>query len=423
MGRMSDHKHKSLLMNLPVGVAYQKIVLDEQGEPIDFIYLEMNDLFARLVGIEREQAIGQRATSVIPRFRESVMDWVELYGRVALLDEEVRTEFTSSYLGKTFQGTAFSHEPEHFTTIFTDISHLKEMEEQLRAAQEKLEGEMEVQTRRLDEAQDELEKEAIRSREADQQAKLFRTLLDQSGDAIFVLDMGTGRVLDANLRASAMVRLGRDELADAAFWEIMSEMADAAAWHRHVREVRAGRSLFEGHLRNVAGDLTPVEVNARIVQGTGLDFNVSVVRNITDRRLRDEELQMILGTAMDGYLLVEANGLISEVNQAYCDLMGRSHEALVDSPVVELEEKPNPERMQHHLAAVAERGYDRYEDRHRHLDGSVIPIDVSVRATGVGRTVRFHYFVRDRSLTERYESDVAELRAELERCKKESFDV
>jgi diguanylate cyclase len=78
-------------MNLPVGVAYQKIILDEQGEPIDFVYLEMNDLFARLVGIERDQAIGQRATSVIPRFRESVMDWVKLYGRVALLDEEVRT--------------------------------------------------------------------------------------------------------------------------------------------------------------------------------------------------------------------------------------------------------------------------------------------------------------------------------------------
>jgi PAS domain S-box-containing protein len=410
-------------MNLPVGVAYQKIVVDEQGEPIDFVYLEMNDLFARLVGIERDQAIGQRATSVIPRFRESLMDWVKLYGRVALLDEEVRTEFTSSYLGKTFQVTAFSHEPEHFTTIFTDISHLKEMEEQLRAAQVRLEGEVAVQAQRLDETQEELERETTRSEVADQQAKLFRTLLDQSGDAIFVLDMGTGRVLDANLRASAMLRLGRDELMEASFWEVMVEMADAAAWHRHVREVREGRRLFEGHLRNVAGDLTPVEVNARIVQGIGLDFMVSVVRNITGRRLRDEELQMILGTAMDGYLLVEANGLISQVNHAYCSLVGRSPETLIDTPVAELEAQPNSGSMQHHLAAISERGYDRFEARHRHLDGSVVPIEISARATGVGRTVRFHFFLRDRSLAERYQTEVAKLSEELGRLEKENLDV
>jgi len=423
MERLFDHKHKTLLMNLPVGVAYQRIVLDGAGEPIDFVYLEMNDLFARLVGIERDQAIGQRATAVIPRFRESVMDWVELYGRVALHDEEVRTEFTSSYLGKTFQVTAYSHEPQHFTTIFTDISHLKEMEEQLRAAQTRLEGEVAVQTRLLDETQVELQRETSRTEAADQQAQLFRTLLDQSGDAIFVLDMGTGRVLDANLRASAMVRLGRDELSESTFWESMVEMVDVGAWHRHVREVRAGRRLFEGHLRNVAGDLTPVEVNARIVQGTGQDFMVSVVRNITGRRLRDEELQTILSTALDGYLLVEANGLISQVNHAYCSLVGRTADGLVDTAMAELEEQPNPGRMQHHLAAIAERGYDRFEASHRHMDGSVVPLEVSARATGVGRTVRFHFFLRDRTYIEKCRAETAKLREELKSLRKENLDV
>jgi PAS domain S-box-containing protein len=297
------------------------------------------------------------------------------------------------------------------------------MEEQLRAAQARLEGEVAVQAQRLDETQEELERETTRSEVADQQAKLFRTLLDQSGDAIFVLDMGTGRVLDANLQASAMLRLGRDELMEASFWKVMVELPDAAAWHRHVREVRAGRRLFEGHLRNLVGDLTPVEVNARIVQGIGLDFMVSVVRNITGRRLRDEELQMILGTAMDGYLLVEANGLISQVNRAYCSLVGRSPETLIDTPMADLEEQPNSGSLQHHLAAIAERGYDRFEANHRHLDGRVVPLEVSARATGLGRTVRFHFFLRDRSLAARYQADEVELSEVLERLRKESTDV
>ena len=423
MDRMSDHKYGTLLMNLPVGVAYQKIILDEAGEPVDFVYLEMNDLFARLVGIERDQAIGQRATAVIPRFRESVMDWIDLYGRVAMHDEEVRTEFTSEYLGRTFQVTAFSPEPEHFTTIFTDISHLKEMEAQLRVAQARLEGEMAVQSRRLGETQEELERETSRSEAADQQAQLFRTLLDQSGDAIFVLDMSTGRVVDANLQASAMVRLGRDEMAATAFWEMMVEMVDEGAWHRHVRDVRSGRRLFEGHFRNVAGDLTPVEVNARIVQGTGLDYMVSVVRNVTERRLHDQELKAILGTALDGYLLVEANGIISQVNEAYCDLVGQSSGDLIDTALADLEEVPDSGRTLHHLAAIAERGYDRFEARHCRADGSVLPLEVSARATGVGRTVRFHFFLRDRTLAEQCDNETARLREELAQMSKENPNV
>ena len=423
MDRVADHKYRSLLMNLPVGVAYQRIVLDDSGEPVDFVYLEMNDLFARLVGIEREQAIGQRATAVIPRFRESGMDWVKLYGQVALEDAEVHTEFTSSYLGKTFQVTAFSDEPEYFTTIFTDITHLKVLEAQMRAAQALLEGEVKMQSQRLDESQLQLEEESRRSTAADQQAQLFRTLLDQSGDAIFVLDMNSGQILDANLRAAAMVRLGRDELADSHFWELMVEMANEESWHRHVREVREGRRLFEGHLRNVAGDLTPVEVNARVVQGTGRDFMVSVARNVTGRRLQDEELQALLGTALDGYLLVEANGLISRVNQAYCDLVGRSVDSLVDMPIAELEEQPNPGRMELHLAAIAERGYDRFEACHRHLDGTVIPLEISARATGVGRTVRYHFFLRDRTLLEKCLRETTKLREEIASLRARSSDV
>ena len=82
-GGHSDDSHSALLLNLPVGVAFQEIILDDAGRPVDFVYQEMNHLFAELVGIDRSQALGKRATEVIPRFKESSIDWFDLFFHAA----------------------------------------------------------------------------------------------------------------------------------------------------------------------------------------------------------------------------------------------------------------------------------------------------------------------------------------------------
>jgi PAS domain S-box-containing protein len=419
MDRGAERRYRSLLMNLPVGVAFQRIVLDPQGVPVDFVYLEMNDLFAQLVGIEREQAIGQRATQVIPRLEESATDWVSLYGKVALHGEEVRTEFHSTYLNRTFQVTAFSSEPDHFTAIFTDITHLKEVEESLRTARTLLEGKVARQDETLERVRRELDLAANRSQIANEEAQLFRTLLDQASDAVFVLAVPSGTIQDANLQASAMSRLGRDELLGRQVWEILTEFGDERGWHRHVGEVREGRRLSTGHLRNTAGDATPVECSSRLVHGAGCDYLVSVVRNVTERQVREAEQLALVQATHDGYLLVEANGAISQVNDAYCAMTGRTRAEILALPLAALEVEPHAERTAMHLAAIAERGFDRFRALHHHANGHTLHLDASATASGMGRSVRFHFFFRDTTSLKAARLALAQRDEEIARLKTE----
>ncbi len=48
------------------GFALHKIIVDEKGRPIDYVFLEINDAFGKLTGLKREDIIGKRVTEVLP---------------------------------------------------------------------------------------------------------------------------------------------------------------------------------------------------------------------------------------------------------------------------------------------------------------------------------------------------------------------
>ena len=66
--RESEERYRSLFDNMLEGYAYCKMVF-EDGEPQDFIYLDVNQAFERLTGLKN--VIGKKVTEVIPGIRES----------------------------------------------------------------------------------------------------------------------------------------------------------------------------------------------------------------------------------------------------------------------------------------------------------------------------------------------------------------
>ena len=76
------------------GFAYCKMLFDDQMRPVDFVYLEVNDAFGKLTGLEG--VTGKKVTEVIPGIREAHPELFEIYGRVALTGrpERFEIEFT-----------------------------------------------------------------------------------------------------------------------------------------------------------------------------------------------------------------------------------------------------------------------------------------------------------------------------------------
>src|ERR1035437_435532 len=57
-----------------------RMLFDEAGQPIDWIYLDVNAAFEALTGLA--DVTGKRVTEVIPGVREANPELFEIYGRV-----------------------------------------------------------------------------------------------------------------------------------------------------------------------------------------------------------------------------------------------------------------------------------------------------------------------------------------------------
>jgi PAS domain S-box-containing protein len=130
----SEEKYRTLFTSMLDGFAYHKILLDEDGHPVDYLFLEVNDAFEQLTGLKRSDIIGKTATEIIPDRGGSEFDWIGTYGRVALTGEVVKFDQYSNHLGKWYAVSATSPKEGYFVTIFNDVTALKESEKRFRSA-------------------------------------------------------------------------------------------------------------------------------------------------------------------------------------------------------------------------------------------------------------------------------------------------
>ena len=133
-----------------------------------------------------------------------------------------------------------------------------------------------------------------------------------------------------------------------------------------------------------------------------LKSGFGTVQDITERKLSEEQYRTIVRTAMDGFWLVDAEGKIIDVNDSYCRLTGYSREELLAMSIGDVEAVEVPEETAHHIERVKEKGYDRFETRHRSKDGRTIDVEVSVNFME-DEGGRFFVFIRD--ITERKRAD------------------
>ncbi|MDO9576261.1 MAG: response regulator [Candidatus Cloacimonadales bacterium] len=127
----SENRYRTLFANMQNGLAYHKIITNEDETPIDYIFLNINDSFEWLTGLKRENIIGKRVTEVLPGIENDPSGWIEKYGKVALTGRSVRFENFSTNFKKWFSVNAYSPQKGYFVTIFEDITERKHAEEEL----------------------------------------------------------------------------------------------------------------------------------------------------------------------------------------------------------------------------------------------------------------------------------------------------
>ena len=133
--RDREEKYRLLVEHAVSAVALHEILLDEDGRPVDYIFLEANPAFETHTGLRTADILGRRVTEVLPG-TESV--FIETFGKIAVQGGSVSFEQFSGQLGRYFLIHAYQPSPGRFATVFTDITHRKQAEQALRQSEQRL---------------------------------------------------------------------------------------------------------------------------------------------------------------------------------------------------------------------------------------------------------------------------------------------
>ena len=113
-----------------------EMVFNEKGEPIDYVFLEVNPIWEKVVGIKAGNVIGKRILEIMPNIEQN---WIDRYGRIVLTG--ISEEFVDYNAGtqKYYNVFAYKHEGNKFAVVFNDITDKKQFEQELIVAKEKAE--------------------------------------------------------------------------------------------------------------------------------------------------------------------------------------------------------------------------------------------------------------------------------------------
>ncbi len=118
----SERKFRLLFQNLTAGFALTKILVDEEGIPVDCLFVEVNPAFELMTGRKVDDITGQRFSELFPG---ADPHWVECFGKAGLTGIPQRMEQHSAILNRDFDVLAYSPQLGFCAAVFNDITERK----------------------------------------------------------------------------------------------------------------------------------------------------------------------------------------------------------------------------------------------------------------------------------------------------------
>lgn len=159
---------------------------------------------------------------------------------------------------------------------------------------------------------------------------------------------------------------------------LTAAVALAAVWGRRSAKLTRENQQLRDRLDDVEAARCRSQSESRILRRKLESVGDQVARSHeVDARARRlaERNDVILRTSMDGFFVVGEDYRFLEVNQAFAGMLGYTVDELLSMTIVELEA---PDEHRAHGSSFARTGLHQFPTAHRHRDGHIVHLEISV---------------------------------------------
>ncbi|MBE0618094.1 MAG: PAS domain S-box protein, partial [Proteobacteria bacterium] len=365
---------------------YQHVIsaTDDAVSLVDdsYVYRIANEAYARRTGRAREDIIGHSVEEVLGSevFQELVREKLDrcLQGETI----RYRSWFAFPTAGRRFQEVTYSPLREQGSAVTGVLVNARDITEQ---------------------------EEARASVAASEER--FRALAETAPVGVYLTDRD-GRCTWVNRRWLEMAGMEFEEaLGDGWIQGVHPEDRPQirASWRQMVAsEGRWGvtyRFLApDGKVTEIYGLARPLRDPSGTVTGyVGINTDVSALREAqTAVRESEAKYRATVETQADGFLMLDREGRVLEVNDAYVRRSGYTREELLTRNIADLDADESREETAARVATAIREGNDLFETRHRAKDGTPWQVEVNTSYWPIAGG-RFFSFVRDLNRRKRAE--------------------
>lgn len=226
-----------------------------------------------------------------------------------------------------------------------------------------------------------LQDELRERKQAQEELLQFRKVMDESSDAIYMIDPETSGYIDFNRSAHERLGYSREELSRKRVIDIAEHVKNIHDWRARLHLVREkGELIFETIYCRKDGTRFPVEVSARMLDYGDGTVMVASVRDITERKLAEVALReseerfrkVFQSSPVAICITTLEEGRLLDANYAYWDLTGYIPEESLGRNAIELKMWDAPEeRVAFVKNLKLRKSYFNPEDYFYHTDGSL----------------------------------------------------
>lgn len=245
----------------------------------------------------------------------------------------------------------------------------------------------------------------------------YRHLFEYANDSIFIIDLSTSRILDANQNAARRLGYTRKELLKLKTKDIDGPVPLERQKTINQQLQATGSFIFEHALRRKDGTKIQVEISSRIIEYRDQLVSLSFVRDVTARKQAEERMRLLesaVENTQDGILITEAKHIdapgpeLLYVNQAFTRITGYDlTEVLGRTPRLLQGPKTDRSQLDKIRTALQEQKPVQVELLNYRKDGSEFWVELNIVPIASKEGKVTHWVALQREITERKQAEAA----------------